>query len=234
MSFSKVFSRIVLLLLRSLFLYGFVEARKGSTAIQLAFTILSLYITIKNPVVSIPILAAISTFYIVFGIAKALAYAALVSLVPATWMGLTNLLYTLSGKGLLNPASFIDVFMRAEIGSLIVFTLIHTLNISELCYLVSKFSTATSLAIEYFWRIASQLLKESSEMLYIHGLKKEKTWKTLAMLFIRGDEIVTQFSEGVYLKQFRYAPKPIYSRKTVLAQITLAVFGVVAFLWFAH
>lgn len=223
MSLSKAFSRIVLLLLRSLFLYGFTDARKGSTILQLVFTALSLYIVVHSPIASVFVLSMLTAFYIAFGIANSLLYSALVSSIPATWMGLTNLLYMWISRGSASLMPFLDVFIRAEIGSIATFSLIQNINVSELCYLTYRISKGFSLAIGYFWRVASQILKESSEMLYVHGLKRERTWKTLAMLFVRGDEVIDQFTEGVYLKQFSYDPKPIYSRKTVSAQLTMII-----------
>ncbi|MEM0048634.1 MAG: hypothetical protein QXT53_05010 [Ignisphaera sp.] len=232
MSISKAFSKLVLLVLRSLFLYGFTDARRGSTILHLVFAVLSLYIVVHSPSASIFIFSMLIAFYMVFGIGSSLLYSALVSSIPATWMGLTNLLYTWINRGIISLTPFLDVFIRAEIGSIIVFSLMQNINISELCHLSYRISKTFSLAIGYFWRISSQILKESSEMLYVHGLKGESSWKTLAMLFVRGDEIVDQFTEGVYLKQFSYMPKPIYSRKTVLAQLLMAISVlVIAFLF---
>ena len=210
-------------MLRSLFLYGFTDARRGSTILHLVFTVLSLYIVVHSPQTSIFILLIIVVFYVMFGIGSSLLYSALVSSIPATWMGLTNLLYIWINRGIISPTPFLDVFIRAEIGSIVIFSLMQNINVSELCYLSYRISKTFSLAIGYFWRISSQILKESSDMLYVHGLKGEGSWKTLAMLFVRGDEIVDQFAEGVYLKQFSYMPKPIYSRKTVLVQLLMTI-----------
>ena len=220
---SKVFSKTVLFLLRSLFLYGFIEARKGSIAPQLIFAVSTLYIVIRNPYLSLIPFSAILGLYLVFGILNALLYSAIISSIPAMWMALTNLLYLLMAKSSLSLEAFIEIFIRAEIGAITVFSLIQTMNISELCYIVYRVSTTLSQAIEYFWRLSSQMLKETSEMLYVHALKREKIWKTLAMMFVRGDEIAEQFTEGIYLKQFSYTPKPIYSKKTVLLETIMAI-----------
>ena len=48
-------------------------------------------------------------------------------------------------------------------------------------------------------------------------------WKALAMLFIRGDELIDYFTEGIFLKQYRFRPRVLYSLKTIALQATSIV-----------
>ena len=221
-SISKILSRFTQLVLRSLFLYGLIEARKGSTLLQLLFTAMALVAVVRSEFAALCILFVVFVVYIVYGIEKYLKYSLVLALLPAIWMSLSNMLIIhLKGGDIIR--AFLSVFLRAEAGSAVVLLLLHTLNISELCFILYKLSPITSFTTALFWRLASQLIKETTEMLYIHGLKGEKTWKTLAMLFIRGEEVVQYFTEGIHLKQYSYKPKVVYSTRVIAIQIILLV-----------
>ncbi|MCI4436772.1 MAG: hypothetical protein JHC33_08210 [Ignisphaera sp.] len=43
------------------------------------------------------------------------------------------------------------------------------------------------------------------------------------MLFIRGDELIDYFTEGIFLKQYRFRPRVLYSLKTIALQATSIV-----------
>jgi hypothetical protein len=217
---SNALSRLTQLVLRSLFLYGFIEAREGSTLLQLLFTIVALIVVIKSYVFAVCILLAVLIVYIVHGIGKYLKYSLALATLPALWMALSNALIAYLRGGDVVRA-IVSVFFRAESGSAIVLLFLHTLNISEARFILYKLSSMASFATTLFWRLASQFIKEASEILYIHGLKGEKTWKTLAMLFIRGEEMIQYFTEGIYLKQYNYRPKVMYSSRAVAIQILL-------------
>jgi hypothetical protein len=183
---------------------------------------MALVVVVRSEFAALCILFVVFIVYIVYGIEKYLKYSLVLALLPAIWMSLSNMLIIhLKGGDIIR--AFLSVFLRAEAGSAVVLLLLHTLNISELCFILYKLSPITSFTTALFWRLASQLIKETTEMLYIHGLKGEKTWKTLAMLFIRGEEVVQYFTEGVYLKQYSYKPKVVYSTRVIAIQIILLV-----------
>ncbi len=213
-------SKLVSYVSRSLFLYGLTELRMGSTALALAHTAIAIAITVTNPILGLIPLAIVVALYVLSSMPKQPIYAAIIAAIPATWMGLTQLGIT-ALRGAMDPLSALGVFLRAEIGALHSLYLLHATNISELAYAFSKLSRESAIAIPMIWRAMSLMLREVSEMLHVHKLKREKTWKSLAMSFVRSEEVIQLFSEGLYLKRFNFNPRPIYSRKALAMQLVL-------------
>jgi hypothetical protein len=198
-------------------MYGLSNARKGSTLLQLVFTVVAIYGATQNVWKALLIFALTALLYRLLRIEKLLPYSLLVALIPSLWLALSNALIVFLKNGDAVNA-FVKVFIRAEVGATIAFLFIHTLNISELSYILHKVSFTASLAPHLLWRISSQLIKESEEILYAYSLKKERMWKALAMLFIRGDELIDYFTEGIFLKQYKFRPRVLYSLKTIALQ----------------
>ncbi len=218
-------SKFVSYVSRSLFLYGLTELRMGSTALALAHTAIAIAITIANPLLGLIPLAIVVALYVLSSMPKQPLYAAIIAAIPAAWMGLTQLGIT-ALRGAIDPLSALGVFLRAEIGALHSLYLLHATNISELAYIFSKLSSESAIAIPMIWRAMSLMLREVSEMLHIHKLKREKTWKSLAMSFVRSEEVIQLFSEGLYLKRFYFSPRPIYSRKALAMQLALVALDI--------
>ncbi|MCS7110931.1 MAG: hypothetical protein N3D82_01165 [Ignisphaera sp.] len=216
---------------RSLFLYGFSEARQGSVLLYGLFTLSSLYIIVVRPYASLILLMVVTIYYTIFRIHKLLLYAALVASLPSVWMGLTGLLMAAPIETSNPWSSFLSIFLRGEVGAVLVFSFIQTLNLSELASVMGRVSRRLSFAQLLTFRVAAQLLRESSEMIAIHRLKGEKTWKTLSMLFIRGEEAVQYFTEGTILKYYQFKEtEAIYSRRALILQSVMTTASTVMLL----
>ncbi|HIP56621.1 MAG TPA: hypothetical protein EYH02_00910 [Ignisphaera aggregans] len=213
-------SRFVSYVSRSLFLYGLTHLRTGSTALSIAHTLIALMLTVKNPILGIPPLAGVVVLYIASSMSRQPLYAAILATIPATWMGLTHLAIT-ALRGYADVFGALQVFLRAEIGALHCLYLLHSINLSELASIIARLGKEVSLAIPLFWRAVALLLREASEMIYVHRLKREKMWRSLAMMFVRCEEVTEMFSEGLYLKRYSFTPRPIYSAKAMVYQTTL-------------
>ncbi|MEM1541869.1 MAG: hypothetical protein QW101_03120 [Ignisphaera sp.] len=216
----SIIARFIKFLSNALFLYGFSEARLGSTALLTAIVLATAIAVSSKPFQSLVITVLIFLYYLFFSMQKLFIYSALLTSIPSLWMAISNtLVLYLMGKT--NIESFLEVFIRAEVFSLSMFYLFHCINIAETSYLVHKISRTASPVIPLLWRSISQILKEAQEIIYVHRLKNEKPWKTLSILFVRGDEMVEMFSEGIYLKRYSFCPRPIYSTKALLFQLLI-------------
>ncbi len=210
---------------RSLFLYGLTCLRMGSTLLALAHTLLAVYITVHSPLRGSLLAVVLAAVYAASGMPLLPAYAALVAAIPAAWMAATNLVFTHS------PTASLTVFLRAEAGALHALYILHASNPSELSTLLSRLGARrAALAVQLFWRVPAQLLRESSEMLQVHSLKRVETWKSLAMVFVRGEEVSLLYGDGLILKEHTFKPRPLISARCVLVQAALVACDVLALL----
>uniref|UniRef100_A0A7C2V8R1 Energy-coupling factor transporter transmembrane protein EcfT n=1 Tax=Ignisphaera aggregans TaxID=334771 RepID=A0A7C2V8R1_9CREN len=213
-------SKFIITILRSLFLYGFSYLRKGSTVLSIThifmvflYGLCSLEALVLYTLPTI-LIYSISRMHIL------LLYSFTISSIPGLWMSLSQLILD-TAKGFADPLKYIMIYSRVVLVSLNVMFLLHTVNPTEISFLLSKIKRVSGVYPYIFIRIMSFLIKESAEIIYSHHLKKEKAWKTLAILFIRGDELAKGFSEGLIPKYHRFKPVLIYSLRSLLQQLLL-------------
>lgn len=230
----SILSRSIMLLSRSLFLYGLTESRMGSTMILMLFAIISILIVIKNPFLSIIPITLITIYYILYSMIKQLLYGALVVAIPSLWMSLSNVLALYIMAKPIDIFNVLTIFIKAEVGALAILFVMHNINIFELTYISQLLSKKLTFTLILLMRVLPHFLKEAYEMIYIHKLKNEKMWKTLAMLFIRSDEITAFFTEGLYLKRNHINPKLLYKKHTLLVQLILIIVNTTSFVFIKH
>jgi len=203
----------------------------GSTMILVLFATISILIIINSPFLSIIPIALITIYYILYSMIKQLLYGALVSAIPSLWMSLSNVLALYIMAKPIDIFNVLTIFIKAEVGALAILFVMHNINIFELTYISQLISKKLTFATILLMRILPHFLKEAYEMIYIHKLKNEKMWKTLAMLFIRSDEIIAFFTEGLYLKRNNINPKLLYKKYTLLMQLILTIVNIASFVF---
>jgi hypothetical protein len=211
-SLSKLLGRLTLYISRSIFLYGLTCLRMGSSFLALAHTILALYLTVKMPLYGFAAAAPLIVVYAASGMLLLPLYVLIVASIPAAWMALTNLAFTRDLIGSLM------VFLRVEFGSIHALYMLHALNPSELSAILA-IAGLRGLGAQLFWRVSSHLLREAGEMLQVHGLKRVKAWKSLAMVIVRGEELPLLYADGLLLKEYMFKPKAIVKRECLLLQL---------------
>jgi len=203
----------------------------GSTMILVLFATISILIIINSPFLSIIPIALITIYYILYSMIKQLLYGALVSAIPSLWMSLSNVLALYIMAKPIDIFNVLTIFIKAEVGALAILFVMHNINIFELTYISQLLSKKLAFATILLMRILPHFLKEAYEMIYIHKLKNERVWKTLAMLFIRSDEIIAFFTEGLYLKRNNINPKLLYKKYTLLMQLILTIVNIASFVF---
>lgn len=225
MGVARTISMFITMLLRSVFLYGFTELRRGCTALGIAHVAMLLIFGLRSPVLIALYTLPIAIIYTAAGIWILLLYSLAISSIPGVWMALSQLALDLA-RGFADPLRYLVIYVRASMVSINILYLLHSLNPTEISALMNRIRRLSGVYPYLFMRVSSFLLKEGSEAIYTHSLKKEKPWKTLAILFIRGDELAKGFSEGLAMKHTKFRPKPRYSIKAVLAQVVLMVYDI--------
>lgn len=220
--------RLVLFLLRSIFLYGYTWARRGSNLLLILHTGLATYIISSSPVLSLVLLAPMLLLYILSGMPRLLVYGVLLASIPSTWLSLTQLILDIAmARGLTSTS--LMVFIRYELLSLHALLLLHYANLDEASYLLYKLTRKCSIAVFplLVWRSMAQLLREASEALLAHRLKGVKVWQTLAISLLRADEVAKLIHEA-HVHKTRYCrPNPMYSRGALLFQVLMILLDLV-------
>ncbi|MET1102266.1 MAG: hypothetical protein ABWW69_07320 [Pyrodictiaceae archaeon] len=221
----SLLSRIIGYVARSLFLYGLTRMRRGSSILAVAHMVLvTISLSSHSIVSSLPSLLLVMYMYYWSRMSRQLAYASIIALVPALWMGLTHLAARWA-IGSIDYAGAVGVTLRAFIGSLHAFYMLHSLNTSELAYIAARVGgPIAGVAPHLVWRTTSLMLREASEMIFLHRLKGVRAWRSLAMLIVRGEEVSQLFTEGITLKTRVFRPQVFYDRTALMLQgILLAV-----------
>lgn len=224
--YTKALMAIVVAILRSLFLYGFSLLRKGSILFSFTHIVITFIFRLNDIRFLIIYTLPILIIYSILGMYKLLLYTLIISSVPGLWMALTQFLLDLV-KGCVNPFRFIAIYTRATLISINTMYILHTFNPTEISMLFSKVNKFAGVYPQLFVRVASFLVKESTELVYTHTLKKESIWKTLAIIVLRGEELAKGFSEGLIPKYRRYRPIVIYSLKAITLQLTVIAYDII-------
>ncbi len=223
---SRALSFFTVVILRSIFLYGYSELRKGTILLSLMHLTIVLTYGLKYGPSLLAYTAPISILYLVLGMYGLLIYSLAVSSIPGLWMSLTQLIMDVL-KGMLNPLNYISIYVKSTLTSLAILYVLHTLNPSELSTLLYRARKSLGMYPQLFMRINSFLIKEGIEAIYTHSLKGESVWKTLAILMLRGDELTRGFSEGLMPKYMRFKPSLIYSARTIWIQLLILGYDII-------
>lgn len=225
MRLSVLVSMLITALLRSIFLYGFSNLRKGSTALSVFHIIMVLIFSMRGLGLLLLYTLPIAIIYIAGEMSMLLVYSFTISSIPGLWMSLSQFILDLA-KGFADPLKYITIYARVTLTSINVLFLLHTVNLSEISVLFNKVRRFSGAYPYLFIRIMSFLIKEGVEVVHTHSLKGERSWKMLAILFIRGDELAKGFSEGLIPKYCRFRPSLVYSLKTLSIQSLLIAYDV--------
>lgn len=225
-SLTKALSFFIVIILRSLFLYGYSGLRKGTIFLSTVHLIIVITYGLKYGLTLAAYTAPIVILYFTLGLHRLLIYSLTVSSIPGLWMSLTQLIIDLL-KGSLNPFNYISIYVKSTLTSVAILYVLHTLNPSELSTLLYRVRKSLGIYPQLFMRITSFLIKEGVEVIYTHSLKRENTWKTLAILMLRGDELARGFSEGLIPKYMKFKPILMYSTKIVLLQLIILAYDVI-------
>ncbi len=229
----EFFEAVTRIVLRSMFMYGFSWARRGSTILQLMYLIASFIVASRSPILLAPIVFMLLLYYYVSGLIMLLAYSTLLALIPSSWMALTEAIIEVFSSTI-TPMRVVGVFLRAFLYAIIVFSFIHMVNLEELSFLLYKTTRRFTVALLPLitWRAISLLLKESWEIMHVHKLKGEPVWKTLALIILRAEELGDQFEEGIHSRIDRCSPRVHYSLQAIGWQFAIASLSIL--LLFLH
>ncbi len=230
----SILKYISILILRSLFLYGLTPLRKSSSILSIVYLVICIYIAINlNPLLVLIPTTIVAILYRKFNMTKLFLYSFLLTSIPSLWMSLTQLALDIAMG---NPYSlkWVFIYIRAESIALNTMFVLHTINISEIALITYRISRVLGISTYLFWRALSQLLREAIELSQIHKLKGVEIWRTLAILFLRSDEMSIQFEESLYLKKEILRPRTIYSIKSIATQIMLIALCIALFHPYIH
>jgi len=201
---------------RALFLYGLSELRMGSSILPLAHAVLAALVAYRAGTLGLLVITvALVLVYSLSGMARLAAYASVLASIPGIWMGLTTaILYHFDPH---YAARYVEVFARYTMLSLNALYVVHAANVSELAYLASRISREAGLYPLLLFRMGV-LIREVGEMSDIHRLKGVPISRTLAMAFVRSEEVAELMEEGLFVKKARFRPRPVYSVKGLALQ----------------
>ena len=214
--------KLVLVILRSLFLYDYIWARRGSIFLGLFFTV-AVFASIESLKASIIALLLLSLAYWIAGMVRVESYAAIIALIPAAWMSATQAVIDYFQSSI-DPLGEIAIGIRALTASLATLYLLHFYNPLELAYLLRRIGGCRASYIPLLLpKIISELLREAVEALHAHSLKKTPAWKTLSILLYNSQEMMPKHAEGLAQRIDTCNPRPLYSLKAIILQAGLIV-----------
>ncbi len=210
--------QIVRIILYALFSQGYQGLRKASLAPPLAQ--LALYTA--GAATPEALLAATAAAYLVTGMTTLLAYATTLASIPAAWMAATQAALDLITHSPPDPTRYLQIYVKALAAALQALYILHSLNPTETAYIIHRL-TGSCLAANtpaLILKTIAQTLKDAVEATTAHKTRNTPPWATLAILLVRGKELATQLEEATHLKLHHCKPKPVYSKKALVAQTT--------------
>ena len=220
---STIIGKLISLIYRSIFLYGDMWYRHSSIALNLFFTILSIYIVSLGMRETIIVLAIAIALYILFKAFNALIATTVISSIPAAWLALTNLIFTGISIDALYKA--LEIFTRAITIAIAVLLFLLMMNPIELSnYLCRVMKKPSCLYPVVLWRVVPMVMKDSSDSLIVMKLKNEKIWKALAVTILSSLERAEAMEQVFEVKKHRLKKVIRYEYNyKALAIITIAI-----------
>ncbi|MCE4604265.1 MAG: hypothetical protein F7B20_04785 [Aeropyrum sp.] len=227
--------RILLVVVRALFLHDLRMLRMGSLALTLPHTAL-VYLTLSQPSISLVMILVQHSTYIISGMTGLVLYSSVLASIPASWMAFTQALLDAASGGPGSPARYVEIWARSYAASSAILYLVHTLNPSEISYTLWRLTQSCSTALSplLIYRAISGLLSEAFETITTHRLKGVPPWRTLAILIFRSAEVSEMMEEGSYSHISRCRPRPLYSARGLALQALILAIDAVLFIASQH
>ncbi len=223
--------KLVLVVLRSLFLYGYEWYRRGSLAVAVMLPLLLFYGS-GSLLVAVSTVASILVFYAATRMYRLGFYALVVAGIPAAWMAATQgVLEVLAGHDPLTRS--LGVGLRSLAYSLTGLYMLHSYNPMEAAWLLYRLGGCrAALPALLLPRITGQGLREAVEALHAHRLKGARPWDTLGVLLYRSWESIDYYSEGALQRVWGCRPRPLYDKRALALQASLLALPLLALLFY--
>ncbi len=170
-------------------------------------------------------MVSLMVVHLMAGTSEALAYALVMTSLPAVWYFLTTLPFTAS----LTISAVISLRVIA-VGSALL-TFIYFLNPLELSVLAHKLGLKNvSLYPAMTWKVTPHVMRDMKSAMLSAELKGEKLWKALAVTILAVNEYSSMYEEGTYVRMRDFKPRYWYDGKAILIFALILAVDIIALL----
>lgn len=170
-------------------------------------------------------MASLLAVHLMAGTSEALAYALIMTSLPAVWYFLTTLPFTTS-----LIASAVIALRVIAVGSALL-TFIYFLNPLELSMLARKLGLRkASLYPAMTWKVTPHVMRDMKSAMLSAELKDEKLWKALAVTILAVNEYSSMYGEGTYARMQDFKPRYWYSGKAMRVFVLILAVDITALL----
>jgi len=210
-SAGTVFRWISEVIFRSIFAGDDTPFRHSTLLINTPLVVAQVLLASEGPTGVVVTMASLLAVHLMAGTSEALAYALIMTSLPAVWYFLTTLPFTTSLM-----ASAVIALRVIAVGSALL-TFIYFLNPLELSMLAHKLGLRkASLYPAMTWKVTPHVMRDMKSAMLSAELKGEKLWKALAVTILAVNEYSSMYEEGTYARMQDFKPRYWYDGKTVL------------------
>ncbi len=224
-SAGTVFRWISEVIFRSIFAGDDTSFKHSTLLINTPLVITQILLASEGSTGVVVTMASLLVVHLLAGTLEVLAYALIMTSLPAVWYFLTTLPFTIS----LTTSAIIALRVVA-VGSALL-TFIYFLNPLELSMLAHKLCLKrTSLYPAMTWKVTPHVMRDMKSAMLSAELKGEKLWKALAVTILAVNEYSSMYEEGTYARMQDFKPRYWYDGKAVLIFTLILAVDIIALL----
>ncbi len=224
-SAGTVFRWISEVIFRSIFAGDDTPFKHSTLLINMPLVVAQILLASEGPTGVVVTMVSLLAIHLVAGTSEALAYALIMTSLPAVWYFLTTLPFTTS-----SVASAVIALRVIAVGSALL-TFIYFLNPLELSMLAHKLGfKRASLYPAMTWKVTPHVMRDMKSAMLSAELKGEKLWKALAVTILAVNEYSSMYEEGTYARVHDFKPRYWYDSKAMLVFALILVIDIIALL----
>lgn len=224
-SAGTVFRWISEVIFRSIFAGDDTPFKHSTLLINTPLIITQILLASEGPAGVVITMASLLAVHLMAGTSEVLAYALIMTSLPAVWYFLTTLPFTAS---LLTSA--VIALRVIAVGSALL-TFIYFLNPLELSMLAHKLGLKNaSLYPAMTWKVTPHVMRDMKSAMLSAELKGERLWKALAVTILAVNEYSSMYEEGTYVRVQDFKPRYWYDSKAMLVFTLILAVDIIALL----
>lgn len=197
-------SKLINLLYKSMFLCEDEPYKHAGIFPTSSWILTSVILMIENSYLPLLFMEILLIALLTIGI-KTFAYALAIAFIPSLWLALTSIFFL----GLRNMLLIVEILLKVLIISLLIITYINLQHPAELSFVLNKFlkflgtkkeHTLALIAPLLLFRVLPYVMRDGLTTLEVSKLKKEKPWKSLAILILHAQEKSEGIEEALWNK----------------------------------
>jgi len=210
-SVGTLFRWVSEVIFRSIFAGNDTSFKHSTLLINTPLVIAQILLASEGPTGVITTMVSLLAIHLMAGTSEVLAYALIMTSLPALWYFLTTLPFTTSLM-----ASAVIAFRVVAVGSSLL-TFIYFLNPLELSTMLHKLGLKkASLYPAMTWKVTPHVMRDMKSAMLSAELKGEKLWKALAVTILAVNEYSSMYEEGTYVRAGDFKPRYWYNNKALL------------------